>query len=62
MDRVIPVDLIVKSRIKDFLSENEMRSKPEAIRKINDEVEDLLDEAVSRAKANQRTTVYPQDI
>lgn len=56
------MDLIVKSRIKDFLSENEMRSKPEAIRKINDEVEDLLDEAVSRAKANQRTTVYPQDI
>lgn len=54
--------LLVKSRVKELIKEKGMRSKPEAIRELGERLEDEIDRAVERARANGRSTVYPQDV
>jgi histone H3/H4 len=53
-------DLIVKSNVQDVL--DEMQVSAEFYDALDDEVEDLVAEAASRAQANDRTTVMPRDL
>jgi len=53
-------DLIVKSNVVDIL--DEMQVSAEFYDAFDDEVEELVAEAASRAQANDRTTVMPRDL
>lgn len=53
-------DLIVKSAVKDALDENNVSA--DFYEALDDEVGDLLDDAVRRAAANDRKTVQPRDL
>lgn len=53
-------DLIVKSAVKDALDNNNVSA--DFYDALNDEVAELLDDAVRRADANDRKTVQPRDL
>jgi len=53
-------DLIVKSTVKEALEGNNVSA--DFYDALNDEVEDLLDDAARRAEANDRRTVQPRDL
>jgi histone H3/H4 len=53
-------DLIVKSNVQDVL--DEMQVSVEFYDALDDEVEELVADAASRAQANDRTTVMPRDL
>lgn len=52
--------LIVKSNVVDVL--DEMQVSAEFYDALDDEVEEMVAEAASRAQANDRTTVMPRDL
>ena len=54
--------MIVRSKVKELLKENEMRSSEEFVQKLSEEVENIVRRAVERAKENNRKTVQKQDI
>jgi histone H3/H4 len=54
------VDLIVKSKIKSAVPE--MNVAGEVVDALNKKVEQLLKEAVERAKANGRRTLQARDL
>ena len=54
--------LVVASKIKAYIKSNEMMTASEAIDAISEEVYELLDDAIVRAKANRRSTVKAQDL
>ena len=53
-------DLIVKSAVKDALDDFSVSS--DFYDALNDEVEELLDDAARRAEENDRKTVQPRDL
>lgn len=53
-------NLIVKAAVKDHISE--MNVSADLYDALDDEVEELLNNAVRRAKANDRATVQPRDL
>jgi histone H3/H4 len=53
-------DLIVKSAVKDALEGNNVSA--DFYDALNDEVEELLEDAAQRAEANDRRTVQPRDL
>lgn len=53
-------DLIVKSAVKDALEGR--NASADLYDALNDEVEQLLEDAARRAKANDRKTVQPRDL
>lgn len=53
-------DLIVKAAVKDELDDMNVASDFYAA--LDDEVEDLLDDAARRAESNDRKTVQPRDL
>jgi len=53
-------DLIVKSAVKDALSEQNVAA--DFYEGLNEEVSELLDDAAERADANDRKTVQPRDL
>jgi len=53
-------DLIVKSAVKDALEGNNVSA--DFYDALNDEVEELLEDAAQRAEANDRRTAQPRDL
>lgn len=53
-------DLIVKAAIKDALDDKNVAA--DFYDALDEEVEELLDEAAGRADANDRKTVQPRDL
>lgn len=53
-------DLIVKSTVKDALEGNNVSA--DFYDALNEEVEELLEDAAQRAEANDRKTVQPRDL
>lgn len=53
-------DLVVKSAVKDALDEKNVAS--DFYETLDDEVEELLEDAAERADANGRKTVQPRDL
>lgn len=53
-------DLIVKNAVKETLEENNVSS--DFYGALDDEVEELLEDAARRAEANDRRTVQPRDL
>ena len=54
------VDLIVKSKIKEAVSD--LNVAGEVAEALNEKVNKLLQEAAERAKANGRRTLYARDL
>lgn len=54
--------LVVASKVKAYIKDQEMMTSSEALEAISDRVYDLLDAATARAKANRRSTVKAQDL
>ena len=53
-------DLIVKAAVKEAL--NDMNVASDFYDALDDEVEELLDDAARRAEDNDRKTVQPRDL
>ena len=53
-------DLIVKAAVKEEL--DDMNVSSDFYAALDDEVEELLEDAARRAEANDRTTVQPRDL
>lgn len=53
-------DLIVKAAVKDALDDNNVAS--DFYDALNEEVEELVEDAAERADANDRKTVQPRDL
>ena len=51
--------LIVKGKIKDYV---ELNVSEEVARELEMKVEEMLKKAESRAKANQRRTIFARDL
>jgi len=56
------MQLLVRGTVKDFLKKNAMRCSTETYGALDREVERILLRACGRAKANNRSTVMPQDL
>ena len=54
--------LIVTSKIKAYIRSKKMMTASEAVEAINNAVYCMLDGAITRAKANRRSTVRAQDL
>lgn len=54
--------LIVQSKVKDYIKGKGCQTSAEAINALSKRVQQWLDEAVERAKANNRSTVKDRDI
>jgi histone H3/H4 len=53
-------DLVVKSNVKEALAGNNVSA--DFYDALDDEVEELLEDAARRAEANDRKTVQPRDL
>ena len=53
-------DLIVKAAVKETLDDTNVAS--DFYDALDDEVEELLEDAADRAQANDRKTVQPRDL
>jgi len=53
-------DLIVKSNVRDALDDYNVSA--DFFDALNNEVEELLEDAARRAEANDRRTVQPRDL
>jgi len=54
--------LVVASKVKAVIKEKGCQTSSDALDALNKKIHDMLAEAVSRAQANKRSTVKPQDI
>jgi histone H3/H4 len=54
--------LVVASKVKAVIKEKGCQTSSDALDALNKKIHDMLGEAVSRAQANKRSTVKPQDI
>jgi len=54
--------LVVASKVKAIIKEKGCQTSSDALDALNAHIHGLLESAVSRAKANKRSTVKPQDI
>ena len=54
--------LVVASKVKAYVKDNDMMSSSEAVEALSDHVYGILDAAIARAKANRRSTVKAQDL
>ena len=55
-------NLVVGSKVKDFIKENDLRSDGDLIEALSGKVEELLKNAMGRCKENGRSTVRPCDL
>jgi histone H3/H4 len=60
-NRVDPVELIVKSKVRVLLAEAEMRASEEIWNELGHTVSRKVKEAIRRARANGRKTVKAAD-
>jgi histone H3/H4 len=54
--------LVVASKVKTVIKDKGCQTSSDALDALNKKIYDMLAEAVSRAQANKRSTVKPQDI
>lgn len=54
--------LVVQSKVKDYVKSKGCQTSQTAIDALSSKVKTLLDEAVERAKSNNRATVKDRDI
>lgn len=54
--------LVVGSKVKDFIKDNDLRSDGDLIEALSAKVEDILKSAMVRCKENGRSTVRPCDL
>lgn len=54
--------LVVGSKVKDFIKENDLRSDGDLVDALSGKVEEILKSAMSRCKDNGRSTVRPCDL
>ena len=54
--------LVVQSKVKDFVKAKGLQTSGTAIDALSKKVEQLLTEAIERAKSNNRATVKDRDI
>lgn len=54
--------LVVASKVKAIIKERGLQTSSDALDALNRRIHTLLEDAVSRAQANKRSTVKPQDI
>jgi len=54
--------LIVASKVKAYIKSKKMMTSSDALEAISEQVYSMLDVAVTRTKANRRSTVKPQDL
>ena len=54
--------LIVASKVKAYIKSKKMMTSSDALGAISDKVYSILDDAITRTKANRRTTVKAQDL
>ena len=55
-------NLVVGSKVKDFIKEADLRSDGDLVEALSDRVADLLKNAMNRCKENGRSTVRPCDL
>ncbi|MHC4509156.1 MAG: hypothetical protein ACYTAO_09385 [Planctomycetota bacterium] len=54
--------LVVTSKVKAYNKSKSMMTSSDTVTALSDKVCAILDEATTRAKANRRSTVKPQDL
>ncbi|OGQ04148.1 MAG: hypothetical protein A2W61_04455 [Deltaproteobacteria bacterium RIFCSPLOWO2_01_44_7] len=54
--------LVVQSKVKEYIKGKGCQTSATAIEALSKKVKDLLNEAVDRAKSNNRATVKDRDI
>ncbi len=54
--------VVVGSKVKEVIKAAELRSDGNLVQAISDKVHDLLEAAVERCRANNRSTVRPHDL
>lgn len=54
--------LVVASRVKQIVSSKGLQTSSDAIDALNKRIVGIIEDAVTRAQANKRATVKPQDI
>ena len=54
--------LVVQSKIKEYIKKKGCQTAATAITAISQKVETLLNEAIERAKSNNRATVKDRDV
>lgn len=55
-------NLVVGSKVKDFIKDNELRSDGDLIEALSGKVEEILKAGMARCKENGRSTVRPCDL
>jgi len=58
------VELIVKSKVKEFVKslDREMRVSPEFYEALEDELKEIIEKAIRRARAEGRKTLYARHV
>lgn len=56
------VQVVLASRIKDIARSKKVRVSGDFVEAANGAVNSIIDRAITRAKANGRQTIRPQDI
>ncbi|MBN2266760.1 MAG: hypothetical protein JW725_00265 [Candidatus Babeliaceae bacterium] len=54
--------LVVASKVKNYIKSKKMMTSSDALEALSDKIYDMLDVAITRTKANKRSTVKPQDL
>ncbi len=54
--------LVVGSKVKNYMREKEVKTSGDLVEALSEKVYAMLDEAVTRAKENKRSTVRPCDL
>jgi hypothetical protein len=54
--------LVVASKVKAYIKSKQMKTSSDVITALSDKVCVILDDAITRAKVNRRSTVKPQDL
>ena len=55
-------NLVVGSKVKDFIKESELRTDGDLLEALSGKVEEMLKCAMARCKENGRSTVRPCDL
>jgi len=61
-ERIGKVNLVVKSNIRDAVKDKIPNVAAEVSEALNEKVQELLDKACERAKANGRRTIHARDL
>jgi len=54
--------LVVASKVKAYVKSKKMMTSSDALVDLSSKVHSMLDNAISRARSNKRSTIKPQDL